>query len=151
MSFKSKLARYNTVCCEQVMPVPLIPICAISTTAPTPIVECIVPPCFPLPEILPFPMVPPTTNPSVPTITRMVILNYPPVQPVPSGAILTNTTGSVPTGYLSCDGSEISRSTYIDLFNTVGTYYGEGNGSTTFNIPNLKNDSDSTILYIIKT
>jgi hypothetical protein len=132
------------------MPVPLIPICAISTTSPTPIVECIVPLCFPLPEILPFPILPPPGS-SPPTTTRMVILNYPPTQPVPTGAILTNTTGSLPTGYLLCDGSEISRSTYIDLFNAIGTYYGEGNGSTTFNIPNLKNDSDSTILYIIKT
>ncbi len=149
MSFKSKLARYNTVCCEQIMPVPLIPRCAISTTAPTPIVECIVPSCFPLPEILPFPMTPPPGS-SAPN-TRMVILNYPPAEIPPTGAILTNTTGSVPTGYLLCDGSEISRTTYIDLFNTIGTYYGEGNGSTTFNIPNLKNDSDSTILYIIKT
>ena len=47
--------------------------------------------------------------------------------------------GSVsPSGYLICDGSAISRNTYSALFNVIGDTYGVGNGSTTFNIPNLK-------------
>ena len=37
MAFRSKLARYNTVCCEQVMPVPVIPVCAIGKYRPVPI------------------------------------------------------------------------------------------------------------------
>lgn len=41
-----------------------------------------------------------------------------------------------PTGYLYCDGSAISRTMYADLFAAIGTYYGAGDGSTTFNIPN---------------
>lgn len=44
----------------------------------------------------------------------------------------------VPTGWLSCDGSAVSRSTYARLFAEIGTSYGVGNGSTTFNLPNLR-------------
>jgi microcystin-dependent protein len=43
---------------------------------------------------------------------------------------------SIPTGYLSEDGSAISRTTYADLFAVIGTTFGSGNGSTTFNLPN---------------
>lgn len=46
---------------------------------------------------------------------------------------------TVPTGYLLCDGSAISRTTYANLFSAIGTTYGSGDGSTTFNIPNLSN------------
>ena len=42
-----------------------------------------------------------------------------------------------PSGYLICDGSAVSRSDYPDLFDAVGTTYGSGDGSTTFNLPNL--------------
>ena len=45
-----------------------------------------------------------------------------------------NTT---PTGYLLCDGSAISRTDYAELFGVIGTTYGTGDGSTTFNLPNL--------------
>ena len=40
-----------------------------------------------------------------------------------------------PAGWLICDGSAISRTTYKALFNVIGTTYGNGNGSTTFNLP----------------
>lgn len=43
----------------------------------------------------------------------------------------------VPQGYLLCDGSAVSRTTYADLFSVLGTTFGSGDGSTTFNIPNL--------------
>lgn len=43
----------------------------------------------------------------------------------------------VPFGYLECDGSPISRVAYPDLFSAIGTLWGQGDGSTTFNIPNL--------------
>jgi microcystin-dependent protein len=47
--------------------------------------------------------------------------------------------GSVlPTGWLLCDGAEVNRITYASLFAAIGTVYGAGNGSTTFNLPNLK-------------
>lgn len=43
---------------------------------------------------------------------------------------------ALPTGWLACDGSAINRTTYADLFAAIGTAYGVGNGSTTFNLPN---------------
>jgi microcystin-dependent protein len=42
-----------------------------------------------------------------------------------------------PSGFLECDGTAVSRSTYAALFAVVGTTYGIGDGSTTFNVPNL--------------
>lgn len=45
---------------------------------------------------------------------------------------------SAPTGWLLCDGSAVSRTTYSALFGLIGTNYGAGDGSTTFNVPNLK-------------
>ena len=45
---------------------------------------------------------------------------------------------SVPDGWLYCDGSAISRTTYADLFVVIGTAFGSGDGSTTFNIPDMR-------------
>lgn len=45
---------------------------------------------------------------------------------------------SAPTGWLLCDGSEVSRSTYANLFAVVGTIHGAGDGSTTFNLPDMQ-------------
>lgn len=42
-----------------------------------------------------------------------------------------------PVGYLPCDGAAVSRSTYAVLFSVIGTTFGAGDGSTTFNVPNL--------------
>jgi len=56
----------------------------------------------------------------------------------PTGAVLMWTTNSAPTGYLLCDGTAVSRTTYAGLFAVTGTTYGVGDGSTTFNLPNLK-------------
>jgi len=44
----------------------------------------------------------------------------------------------IPSGYLLCDGAAISRETYADLFSAIGTIHGEGDGSTTFNLPDLR-------------
>ena len=44
---------------------------------------------------------------------------------------------TAPDGWLMCDGSAISRSLYAELYAVIGTTYGAGNGSTTFNLPNL--------------
>ena len=47
--------------------------------------------------------------------------------------------GSTPSGWLLCDGSEVNRTgTYADLFALIGTTYGVGNGSSTFNLPDLR-------------
>ena len=45
---------------------------------------------------------------------------------------------SAPTGWLICDGTAVSRPTYSDLYADIGTTWGAGDGTTTFNIPNLK-------------
>ena len=45
---------------------------------------------------------------------------------------------TIPQNCLMCDGSEISRETYSELFAAIGTTYGEGDGSTTFNIPDYR-------------
>lgn len=59
-------------------------------------------------------------------------------QKVPSGVVSAFAGSTAPTGYLLCDGSAVSRTDYADLFTAIGTTYGAGNGSTTFNLPNLK-------------
>lgn len=57
---------------------------------------------------------------------------------LPSGAIWLWSTGTAPTGWLLCRGQEVSRTTYADLFAVISTTYGVGNGSTTFNVPDLQ-------------
>jgi microcystin-dependent protein len=54
-----------------------------------------------------------------------------------AGIIKMFAGSTAPTGYLLCDGSAVSRSTYADLFAAIGTIYGTGDGSTTFNLPDL--------------
>lgn len=57
---------------------------------------------------------------------------------LPAGTVVVWTSDVVPTNWLICDGSAISRTTYASLFAAIGVKYGAGDGSTTFNIPNLK-------------
>lgn len=135
--FSSKLARYNTICCEQVMPVPVIPVCAVSCCLPRPICEYKIPECIPQPNLSP-----------------LQIPNYCGDLPdPPTGSILTISNTGVPAGYLVADGTEISRTTYSALFLVIGTSYGDGDGTTTFNLPNLLSDNSSNcvVTYIIKT
>lgn len=56
----------------------------------------------------------------------------------PAGSIMMYAAVSPPSGYLRCDGSNISRSTYSVLFAAISTNYGVGDGSTTFGVPNLE-------------
>lgn len=58
--------------------------------------------------------------------------------PMPSGVMFDFAGASAPTGFLLCDGSAVSRSTYADLFSAIGTTWGAGNGTTTFNVPDLR-------------
>lgn len=55
----------------------------------------------------------------------------------PTGAILAFGGSSAPNGWLLCNGAAVSRSTYSELFAVIGTAFGAGDGSTTFNVPNL--------------
>lgn len=54
-----------------------------------------------------------------------------------AGLIYMYGGSTAPNGFLICDGSEISRTTYSSLFAAIGTIYGAGDNSTTFNIPNI--------------
>ena len=54
------------------------------------------------------------------------------------GFIKTFAGTTPPEGTLLCDGSAVSRDTYSDLFDAIGTTWGEGDGSTTFNLPDLR-------------
>jgi len=58
--------------------------------------------------------------------------------PVPTGSLFPYAGASSPTGYLLCDGSAVSRTTYSALFTAIGTAYGTGDGTTTFNLPDLR-------------
>jgi len=57
---------------------------------------------------------------------------------VPTGAILDYAGTSAPSGYLLCSGQAVSRTTYATLFALIGTAFGAGDGSTTFNVPDLR-------------
>lgn len=57
---------------------------------------------------------------------------------VPVGSIFSYGGTSAPSGWLLCNGSAVSRSTYSDLFSVIGEAYGVGDGSTTFNLPDLR-------------
>jgi microcystin-dependent protein len=57
---------------------------------------------------------------------------------VPTGSVVAFAGSIAPSGWLVCDGSAVSRTTYGSLFSTINTVYGAGDGSTTFNLPDLR-------------
>jgi microcystin-dependent protein len=57
---------------------------------------------------------------------------------LPAGAIMAFAMNGAPSGWLAANGSAVSRTTYANLFAAIGTAYGSGDGSTTFNLPNLQ-------------
>lgn len=59
------------------------------------------------------------------------------VSAIPVGTVIACAADSDPDGYLLCGGAAVSRTTYADLFAAIGTTYGEGDGVTTFNLPDL--------------
>ena len=58
----------------------------------------------------------------------------------PPGGVMAFAGAVAPTGYLECDGAAVDRTTYADLFAVIGTTFGSGNGSTTFNVPDLRGE-----------
>lgn len=72
-------------------------------------------------------------NTSISTINSTITALTPRL--VPAGTVLMHAGASAPTGYLLCDGSAKSRTIYADLFTAIGTTWGVGDGSTTFNLP----------------
>ena len=67
-------------------------------------------------------------------------LSFSIVEGVPSGSVFCRAIATVPTGYLECNGAAVSRTTYSALFAIIGTAYGAGNGSSTFNLPDLRGE-----------
>ena len=57
---------------------------------------------------------------------------------VPTGVVQFHSGSSAPAGWLLCDGTAYSRTTYATLFAVIGTGYGTGDGSTTFNVPDFR-------------
>lgn len=57
---------------------------------------------------------------------------------IPAGTLIDFAGTSAPQGFLNCDGSAVSRTTYAGLFSAIGTAWGAGDGSTTFNLPDLR-------------
>jgi hypothetical protein len=168
--YKTKLARIGANCCEQVMPVAVIPICSIACGAPVPIVS--IAPCPPPPEPLPYPTCPepaqyptppppkqypvfPTRTPEstgpCPTVVPLQILEYCEDKTYPAGTIVHNTLDQIPEGFLECNGATLSQYDYPQLFYVIGTYYGSGGSPTTFALPNIKNDCDTSAVFMIKT
>jgi len=95
----------------------------------------------------------PTNQQFTPIATEMFLPNHsgiavhPEIQPLipPTGSMIIFCGITIPNGWLLCDGSEISRTTYSELFEIaeevwdymgVGVFFGTGNGTTTFNLPN---------------
>jgi microcystin-dependent protein len=60
------------------------------------------------------------------------------INTAPAGSIFMYPAAAAPTGFLLCDGSAVSRTTYAGLFAVTSTTYGAGDGSTTFNLPDLR-------------
>ena len=61
-------------------------------------------------------------------------------QAVPTGSVHMMATTTAPSGYLKCNGAAVSRTTYADLFAIIGTTHGAGDGSSTFNVPDLRGE-----------
>jgi microcystin-dependent protein len=60
------------------------------------------------------------------------------VERTPTGAVMAFAAASAPTGWLICDGTAVSRTTYSTLFGIIGETHGEGDNSTTFNLPDYR-------------
>ena len=58
----------------------------------------------------------------------------------PTGSVMSFAASTPPSGWVECDGAALSRTTYADLFTAIGTTYGTGDGSTTFNLPDLRGE-----------
>ena len=62
------------------------------------------------------------------------------IEGIPTATIVPWSSSSVPSGFLECNGANVSRSTYADLFGIIGTTYGSGDGSSTFGLPDLQDN-----------
>lgn len=77
---------------------------------------------------------------SAPPPSWSSIKNKPNNFDVQAGTVAWFAAGSSPTGWIKANGAALSRSTYATLFAAIGTTYGAGDGSTTFNVPDLRGE-----------
>lgn len=68
---------------------------------------------------------------------------------LPIGTIVAYSDNEAPINWLLCDGREVSRAVYSNLFSAIGTTFGEGDGTSTFNLPSFTNEQPN-INHIIK-
>jgi microcystin-dependent protein len=73
-----------------------------------------------------------------PTVGPEALINAVTAAANPPGTGKAYFGGTIPAGYLACDGSAVSRTTYPALFDAIGTTWGAGDGSTTFNLPDTR-------------
>ena len=59
---------------------------------------------------------------------------------VPAGTVITYASSTVPSGFLECNGTNVSRSTYAQLYSAIGSTWGSGDGSSTFGLPDLRGE-----------
>ena len=82
-----------------------------------------------------------TATPSNPTKPEhLTTKKYVDQHRTPPGAIMTFAMSAAPTGWLYCNGQQVSRTTYSELFSAIGTTYGIGNGTTTFSLPDMRGE-----------
>lgn len=67
-----------------------------------------------------------------------------------TGLVALWPTATAPTGWLECAGAAVNRLQYANLFAIIGTTFGVGDGSTTFNLPDWAADAPSGAIYIIR-
>ncbi len=69
---------------------------------------------------------------------NVLIRDYNTLLGVPAGCVMPYAGATAPDGWLLCHGQAVSRTTYADLFAAIGTAHGPGDGSTSFNLPDLR-------------
>jgi hypothetical protein len=158
MAFRSKLARYNTICCEQVMPVPVIPKCALTKYRPVPIHPLPVTPCciedVPPAELSDEQVEMPFSESDLQMTNQLymkqnnTIPHYSPLQDHPTGTIVTHSSNTIPNGYMPCDGRYLPIEDYPILFLMIRNTY--GGDTTTFALPFLEHTGGAVIFYLIK-
>jgi microcystin-dependent protein len=85
------------------------------------------------------PALPPTADSrAITERLNVLIRDYNQALRLPTGVVVPFAGASAPDGYLLCYGQAVSRSSYSDLFAAIGTTWGAGDGSTTFNVPDLR-------------
>ena len=77
---------------------------------------------------------------ATPTLAAHAVRNDQLLAYLPSGVVVPFAGTAIPTGWFECNGAAVSRATYSLLFAAIGTLYGIGNGSTTFNLPDLRGE-----------